>query len=194
VRSYFFDRINPIPNFQPTDYACVAVILHQSAPDELSLCLIQRAHNEKDAWSGQVAFPGGRKDQEDLHDLHTATRETHEEVGLLLNPNEHIGYLSDVQARNKNGWQNFFLRPVVFHYKSEIDFISNARHNPSEVADFFSVKLADLTSEDSQTLMTLPGTTHKMPAVILPNGLYLWGLTYLIARELLQRLNLPKSI
>jgi 8-oxo-dGTP pyrophosphatase MutT (NUDIX family) len=72
----------------------------------LELLFIRRSINERDTWSGQVAFPGGRRQKKTaspaaaiaeagaaggaLSDqwetsLETATRETMEEIGLDLN-------------------------------------------------------------------------------------------------------------
>src|ERR1700760_3788257 len=45
---------------------------------------IKRASNERDKWTGHIAFPGGRRDPEDEDDYSTAIRETWEEVGIDL--------------------------------------------------------------------------------------------------------------
>lgn len=67
----------------------------------LELLFVRRTVNEKDTWSGQVAFPGGRRQKKTKMDLNalddisgewtdweslkeTAQRETMEEVGLDL--------------------------------------------------------------------------------------------------------------
>ena len=57
---------------------------------------ILRASNKRDRWSGQVAFPGGRK-KEGETDLQTAIRETHEEIGLDLSKEafKYLGRLND---------------------------------------------------------------------------------------------------
>jgi len=48
------------------------------------LLFIRRASNDKDRHSGQVAFPGGRKDPADTSAEETALREAHEEIGPRL--------------------------------------------------------------------------------------------------------------
>ncbi|MEM7258649.1 MAG: CoA pyrophosphatase, partial [Pseudomonadota bacterium] len=50
--------------------------------DEWHLLFIRRVVNERDRHSGQVAFPGGRKDPGDADAVATATREAFEEIGL----------------------------------------------------------------------------------------------------------------
>jgi len=63
--------------------AAVAAIMreHEGRPE---LLFIKRADREDDPWSGHMAFPGGRKQATDRSLLHTAQRETLEEVGLDL--------------------------------------------------------------------------------------------------------------
>jgi hypothetical protein len=48
------------------------------------MLFIKRAANERDPWSGHIAFPGGRRDASDESDVAVAVRETWEEVGLDL--------------------------------------------------------------------------------------------------------------
>jgi hypothetical protein len=48
------------------------------------LIFIKRAANINDAWTGHVAFPGGKRDAEDLDDRATAVREAWEEIGIDL--------------------------------------------------------------------------------------------------------------
>ena len=45
---------------------------------------IKRAARAGDRWTGQVAFPGGRRDTNDADDMAASVRETMEETGLDL--------------------------------------------------------------------------------------------------------------
>ncbi len=69
-------------------HACVAVILKGKTFETLEIAFIQRAFNAKDRWSGQLAFPGGKKEDFDKTDLDVALREAKEEVGIDLAPSE----------------------------------------------------------------------------------------------------------
>jgi len=40
----------------------VALFLHETAKDGVSVLMIRRADREGDPWSGHMAFPGGRRD------------------------------------------------------------------------------------------------------------------------------------
>eukprot|EP01083_Nonionella_stella_P070197 187717_1 len=51
---------------------------------QLEILYILRQKRRDDRWSGQVAFPGGRREASDTNDFDTVCRETQEEVGLDL--------------------------------------------------------------------------------------------------------------
>ena len=71
--------------------ASVAVIID---PFQLggSLLLIRRSERDRDPWSGQIAFPGGRRTPGDRSFLATAIREANEEVGIELTQHTVLGF------------------------------------------------------------------------------------------------------
>ena len=92
-------------------WAAVAVVL---APEPESVLLIRRAERAGDPWSGHMALPGGRRRSRPDHDLvATAIRETAEEVGLALGPEQLIGALDDVVPRTPV-LPPIAVRPFVF--------------------------------------------------------------------------------
>lgn len=162
---------------QFTDWAGLSLILlHQN--NELALGFIRRAQQQQDRWSGHVAFPGGRPEPTDADDLQTALRETQEETGIILHPSDWIGRLNDVQARAFGGMLPFFLRPHVFYLSEQPSLILN----PTEVSHFYWRTLRDLQDQKQAT------TYQAFPAIAFPDGVPLWGLTYLILNDLLSRL------
>ena len=78
---------------------------------------IRRAFNPKDPWSGNVAFPGGRKDGDET-DKQTAVRETMEELGLdqMFNPESWPAAppLRELCTKVKNLTGEGFSNPFVF--------------------------------------------------------------------------------
>jgi 8-oxo-dGTP pyrophosphatase MutT (NUDIX family) len=65
--------------------ASVAAILRwkEKEKQNLEILFIRRTINERDTWSGQIAFPGGKRNTNE-NTLETAQRETMEEIGLDL--------------------------------------------------------------------------------------------------------------
>ncbi|NCO50914.1 MAG: NUDIX domain-containing protein, partial [Deltaproteobacteria bacterium] len=56
------------------------------------LLFIRRAERENDPWSGDIAFPGGGIEAQDIDCRAAAERETREEIGLSLTQKEYLGY------------------------------------------------------------------------------------------------------
>ena len=48
------------------------------------ILFIKRAARKGDRWTSHIAFPGGKRESDDVDDLSTSVRETKEEVGLDL--------------------------------------------------------------------------------------------------------------
>src|SRR4051812_5322491 len=84
---------------EETPGAAVAAILRESpTTGGVELFFIRRAEHPQDPWSGHVAFPGGRRDPEDVTLLATAIRETREEVGIDLTISDVVARLPDIPA------------------------------------------------------------------------------------------------
>ncbi|WP_246845718.1 CoA pyrophosphatase [Bdellovibrio sp. ZAP7] len=184
--SQLFININPLDlSLSLKNYACVSLIL-RGPPDDLQIGYIQRAIHPLDRWSGQIAFPGGKREEWDTSALATALRETQEEVGIVLTPEEMIGRLDDIQARKAGALLEFFIRPFVFY--TERDFEVRLDHN--EVADFFWVPLKDLVNPERNISYELMREQLRMelPAISLNREIPLWGLSYMITQDLLNRL------
>lgn len=167
------------------DYACVALLL-RGPLDNLELGFIVRAQNPNDRWSGQIAFPGGRREQSDANDIHTAMRETFEEIGVDLRLEDLLGKLSDVQARKGRQMLEFYIRPFVF-YVTE-NFTPNL--DPHEVAEFFWHPLTELIAVAKHAIheVEFNGAKVKLPAVEMNRTAKLWGLSYLMTQDLLKTL------
>jgi 8-oxo-dGTP pyrophosphatase MutT (NUDIX family) len=85
----FVDRLvqrltltSPVPPADGMRRAAVAVVL---APGSRVL-LMKRAERAGDPWSGHISLPGGGFQAGDPDLLTTAIRETHEELGVALDP------------------------------------------------------------------------------------------------------------
>jgi 8-oxo-dGTP pyrophosphatase MutT (NUDIX family) len=106
----------------------VPLVEHQSG---LTVLLTQRAETLKDH-AGQISFPGGRIEPEDIDAWHAALREAHEEIGLLPKFVEFAGYLPDHLVIT-----GFRVTPVVGFVSPDYQL----RIAASEVHDVFEVPL-----------------------------------------------------
>ena len=98
------------PPLHPT--AAVAILLRKRR-EQSEILFVKRAIRERDAWSGDVAFPGGCRDASDADDFAAACREVREEIGLDLGDKSRyslVGKLSEHTVRRGKG----FLTIVPF--------------------------------------------------------------------------------
>jgi 8-oxo-dGTP pyrophosphatase MutT (NUDIX family) len=165
--------------------SAVAIIMRQSV-DGLEALMIKRAEREGDPWSGHMAFPGGLSEHDDRNNLHTAQRETLEEVGLNT---EHYtqcrGRLSDILARRHRGKKPMVVTPYLF----TIDDVPELQLN-HEVADVFWIPLNFLANRDNRETMqwqmkkinwTLPCYFYQQQRI--------WGLSLMMLDELIKVLD-----
>jgi 8-oxo-dGTP pyrophosphatase MutT (NUDIX family) len=62
--------------------------------------LVLRSEVEGDPWSGHVALPGGRAEEDDADLLRTAQRELEEETGVSIPRPDFLGRLDDLHPRS----------------------------------------------------------------------------------------------
>ncbi|KYG63360.1 coenzyme A pyrophosphatase [Bdellovibrio bacteriovorus] len=170
-----------------TRHACVAAILRGTSYEQLEIAFIQRAFHPEDRWAGHLAFPGGIRETYDKTDLDAALRETKEEVGVDLTADDLLGRLDDVQARKSGSMLDFYIRPFVFYTNRDFALTLDA----SEVADFFWIPLKEIQNPQRQTHYKIKrdnGHDHHLPAIYLDRDPPLWGLTYMMVIDLLNRL------
>jgi len=161
-------------------WAAVAMLLRDGSAGP-EVLLIRRAEHPSDPWSGHMAFPGGRQAAEDPTLLHTAMRETREEVGLDLSSQaERIGQLDDLQAIARGKPQETVIRPFVF----EVHRQSPIRVDEKEVAEALWTPLLPLYRGEVDTVRPYQwqGTQIDFPAYDV-GGRVVWGLTYQMLRS-----------
>ncbi len=158
--------------------AAVALILRETTADDLDLLFIKRAVRADDPWSGQIAFPGGRRDPGDVSLEDTAIRETHEEVGLELRRDGLIiGALDEVRPRTP------VLPPVIVRPYVAIISGGAAAGVSDEVAERFWVPLDAILDRaiSRDTEIVVRGMRTTRPAIHY-RGHVIWGMTEHILR------------
>lgn len=161
-------------------WASVAMMLRDTAAGP-EVLFIRRAEHPEDPWSGHMAFPGGRKEEQDLSLLDTAQRETLEEVGIdLRRYAEPIGQLDDLQAVARGRPAGTVIRPYVFEVQADVPL----RVDRTEVAEAIWTPLAPLLRGEADTVRPYAwqDRTIEFPAYDV-SGRVVWGLTYQMLRS-----------
>jgi 8-oxo-dGTP pyrophosphatase MutT (NUDIX family) len=135
----------------------------------LTVLLTQRTE-EMPSHAGQVAFPGGRREERDIDAADTALREAEEEVGLARHFVEVVGAVD--LYRTGTGFE---ITPVVGIVTPGF----TTRADPREVADVFEVPLDHFLDEKNHRIdsrKVAEGRERRFYA--MPYGeRYIWGAT-----------------
>lgn len=161
------DWLPDVP-FNDPPVAAAVLIAILLRPDGATVLYTERS-NALRKHSGQVAFPGGRIDDEDQSIANAALREADEEVGLDPREVEVIGYMPPMFTGT-----NFLITPVVAVARPSKAFVAN----PSEVDDVFEVPLRLIADQKSygRFSVKLRGETH-WTWQLDHDGHVIWGIT-----------------
>ena len=155
------------------DAGAAVVVLLRAADQEFQVLFVKRAEKLTDPWSGQTAFPGGKRDTEDKDLKETVVRETLEETGMnLLEGCRFLGAMEPVRSTQKPEMQ--ILPFVVLLEKEEAIKLNE------ELTGYFWTPLKELAKHKG----TVKFSFGEYPAYIIENHI-IWGLTYKIMHNLL---------
>ena len=153
--------------------AAVAIVLAPGANGGLDLLFIKRAEAHGDPWSGQMALPGGRREDADQDLLATAIRETEEETGIRIPSASLLGVLDDL-APSIPVLPPVAVRPFVFALESQPPVTPSP-----EVAACLWTPVDTLRDSEVQAKVVVRGQVRTVPAFVL--GEYVvWGMTHRI--------------
>lgn len=168
-------------------HAAVAMLLREKG-NRTEVLLIRRAEHEKDPWSGDLGFPGGRIEELDANPRAAAERETHEEIGLCLSADNYIGQSDDLSG----AYLSVRISCFVYHVDSEAQFKTNG-----EVVDLFWVPLQTLLEPERNRMASFfyRGSDRQHPVVELNEWSQrpLWGITYRLLDNFLNLFDLSFS-
>ncbi|WP_258104271.1 CoA pyrophosphatase [Marinoscillum sp. MHG1-6] len=128
--------------------------------------------------SGQVALPGGRKEEQDVDIIATALRESQEEIGLGQNGVTVLGCLSDFFV----AVSNYMVTPVIGYYQKNPVFEPDDRE-VAEVIEAPLNQLLDIGLLKEKEITASSGYKLHSPYFEIENKV-VWGATAMMLSEL----------
>ena len=157
----------------PEAAVLIALTREESDPE----IVFTRRSSHLNTHSGEVAFPGGKRDPEDRSLLQTALRESHEEIGLPTDQVDFLGTTGDVISRF-----GIKVTPYVGIIEPETELVAN----PHELDRIFRVPVSFFLESDKirTDKLSYRHMTFHVPAWQF--GEYqIWGLTAIMLVEFL---------
>ena len=165
--------------------AAVAIVLRERE-DDTEILLIKRAEIEGDPWSGDMAFPGGHREPQDVDLAAAALRETEEEIGLVVGRTNMIGALSQQRPTRRGGAFDMLVAPYVFFVDGDPCFDLS-----SEVAAAVWSPLGPMHGGRSHATESrlIAGVPTPFNGYRVTGGHFVWGLTYRMIETLFEAID-----
>ena len=161
-------------NFRPS---AVMALLYQTNNQHHIILIERQDYDGKH--SGQMSFPGGKKEEVDTDELAAALRETEEEIGIPKSQINVIGKLTDVYIPVSK----FLVHPFLGYLKNSPKFLLNTR----EVKSILSFDIRELLIEENKIvtdiLVSKENTYKNVPAFLIKEKI-IWGATAVMLNEL----------
>jgi len=153
------------------------LLLFYPTEHDVKLILIERS-NDGGVHSGQIAFPGGKKEETDTDIIATALREAQEEISLKAENVAVLGRMSSLYIPVSN----FVVNPVV----AICDEVPTLVASDYEVAEILRLSVERLFSKKEMVQVVASGgaLNIRTTAYILDNEKFIWGATAMILSEL----------
>lgn len=167
---------NYLENINHYKQSAVFALIFQEE-NTFHLLLTQR-HQYEGKHSGQISFPGGKKEEGDENLLITAYRETYEEVGIHEKQIELISSLSPLYIPVSN----FYVQPYLGYVSTLPELVINTREVKS-IVKFPVLALNNPTLLKIKKIEASSGLFLTVPAFEL-NEHVIWGATAMMLREI----------
>ena len=164
-------QLSPDRKLQPS----AVLIAVQNVDGVPHVILTERASTLKHH-AGQVAFPGGKRDAQDINLEQTALREADEEIGLAADNVQVLGCMPSHETIT-----GFSITPVLGLVRDAFE----PRIDPNEVAEVFLCPLAHVTDSANFSVQGRRWRRQQRYYHTVPYGpYYIWGATAQILRAL----------
>ncbi len=165
--------IRPAPD---TKKSGVLVLLYPDNHD-IKTIFIQRPDYDG-VHGGQVSFPGGKWERHDPDLVHTALRESQEEIGIRATHVRVLGTLTELFIPPSN----FLVTPVV----GWTDPITPLLPDPEEVVEILHISVYELIKPSTlQTKRVTAGDWQGEVPCFFVHDKIIWGATAMILNEML---------
>jgi 8-oxo-dGTP pyrophosphatase MutT (NUDIX family) len=175
IRKKISSRQRRVIEHPPFSHAAVLVPLFQKGKD-CHLLFTKRSEEVK-YHKGEISFPGGVVDEEDLELINTALREAYEEIGLKERDVQIIGVLDDIVTITE-----FIVTPILGLFPYPYPF----KVSEVEIAELIEVPLASLLEEDCFSEREIFRGGQKEIVYAYQYGKHIiWGATARILKQFL---------
>lgn len=169
----YVDRIEKLskvlePVSEGQDANAAVALLLKPADQDFKILFVKRVESPTDPWSGQMAFPGGKRDMKDQNLKQTVIRETLEETNInLLDRCRFLGVMEPLRSLPRLEMK---ILPFVILLEQEPEIKLN-----EELEWFVWIQLEELVQHRGMVKFSF----GEVPAYIVGNSV-IWGLTYRI--------------
>lgn len=173
-------EMSPRLLIQPDQTARLSSVLVAIYPEnDIPHIIFIKRQEYEGVHSGQISFPGGKKEAGDKSMWHTALREANEEINLEISLVQKLGKLSDVYIERSNH--------IVHPYIGKITEIGDLKADAYEVKDIIKVSIPYLLHKAKirHFILTRKNVDYAMPYYDL-YGEVLWGATAMMVSEFLE--------
>jgi len=177
VKSLLSSKINPVLEQSGTNtLSSILVIIYGKEP----IIVMTKKPQHLKFHAGEISFPGGKFDSNDLDLLETALRETREEIGLSISKNQVIGQLEPVVTLNSG----FIILPFI----CILDTIGPLEAN-FEVENILHIPLESFLKTISDDLDPTHNRIKEMYTFEYQNKI-IWGASARILKQIVSCLKL----
>ena len=157
------------------------LILCYEKDDDLFFIMTKRS-NSLPSHPGEVAFPGGKKEESDKDLKQTALREASEEISIDSSKVEILGQLDPLESRF-----GLSVTPFIGILKENFELDPN----PDEVAEIFYLPISFFKNDPliKRGVTNFKGETFDTPVIIYENY-EIWGLTLAFTLDFLKLFNI----